>query len=155
MDDRHTFMLEEFKALRSEIELYLTEVRGLERNTIIAVGAIWAWLIHERVIDIWAWSIPIALTLVVAVRVAAVSIHFNSTRSRIRVIEDEFKVLGWEHRTAGGSFALSNVVIGILLIAAAFMAMLSRESLIPSQPQPPAAQTAPAPSPTSEPSRRP
>lgn len=60
---RHTFLIEEFKALRSEIELYLAEIRRLERNTIIAVGTIWAWLLHERVTDARVWSIPIVLTL--------------------------------------------------------------------------------------------
>jgi hypothetical protein len=56
MDDRHTFLIEEFKALRSEIELYLAEIRRL-------VGTIWAWLLHERVTDARVWSIPIVLTL--------------------------------------------------------------------------------------------
>jgi hypothetical protein len=122
MDDRHTFLIEEFKALRSEIELYLAEIRGLERNTIIAVGTIWAWLLHERVTDARVLSIPIVLTLIVALRIIAVSLHFNSTRARIKQIEEAFDVEGWEQRTSGGFFASSNIVIGIFLSVAAFVA---------------------------------
>jgi hypothetical protein len=153
MDDERTFLLEEFKALRSEIELYLAEIRGLERNTIIAVGAIWAWLIHERVTDPLAWSIPVTLTLVIALRLIAVGLHFNDVRSRIKQIEKSFKVEGWEHRTSGGFFAISNFAIGVLLLAASVLAMLTRESIVPSPP-PSAAQSPPVPSPTAAPSPR-
>ena len=35
-----TFQLEEYKELRNEIEIYVTESKALERYTIIALGVI-------------------------------------------------------------------------------------------------------------------
>jgi hypothetical protein len=47
MNDDKTFLLEEYRSLRKEIELYLTKSRSQERYTLIAVGAIRGWLVVE------------------------------------------------------------------------------------------------------------
>jgi hypothetical protein len=62
-DKNETFLLEEYKALRKEIEIYLTEARSLERSTLAAVGVIWGWLITSHNDDTILWTMPIWITL--------------------------------------------------------------------------------------------
>ena len=77
MNDDQTFRLEEYKSLRKEIELYLTESRSQERYTLIAVGAIWAWLVINRLTSGLLWSVPIVLTVATSIRMIAILLHFT------------------------------------------------------------------------------
>jgi hypothetical protein len=92
-----TFLLEEYKALRKEVEIYLLESRSLERYTIIAVGIIWGWLINTHNHNRMVWAIPVVLTALATVRRFAIDRHFNRLRDYIVKTEADFQVNGWEH----------------------------------------------------------
>lgn len=66
MDEMHfTFLIEEYKVLRQELDSRLKEVRLLETGAIVAISAIYAWLakIPKNQIDSFAWWIPVLFPL--------------------------------------------------------------------------------------------
>jgi hypothetical protein len=73
--DACRFLIEEYKALRKEIELYITEARALERYRIIAIGAVWGWLSANRIEHLVAWTIPLILTIGVGFRSLVVLLY--------------------------------------------------------------------------------
>ena len=77
MSDDQVFRLEEYKSLRKEVEIYLTESRSQERYTLIAVGAIWAWLIVNHLHTGLLWFVPVMLTLATSIRMGAILLHFD------------------------------------------------------------------------------
>jgi hypothetical protein len=91
-----TFRLAEYKALRKEIEIYLSESRSLERYTIIAVGAIWGWLITNHNDNLMVWTIPVVLTVLAVGRRIGMNEHFKKLGAYIAEIESKFGVTGWE-----------------------------------------------------------
>lgn len=91
------FLLEEYEALRKETELYITETRAVERYTIIAIGAVWAWLSANRIEHLVAWMIPLILTIGVGLRDLTVVLHFNGLNKYICRTGAAFRVKGWEH----------------------------------------------------------
>jgi hypothetical protein len=130
MEDNQSFRLEEYKSLRKEVELYLTESRSQERYTLVAVGAIWAWLILNRIDDLLLWWVPIILTLAVSIRMAAILKHFANINEYLKTVEDEFKVIGWEHKKKGWTLGGAYIVLSVLLLLLAIIAMIHRGDLI-------------------------
>ena len=51
------FALQEHSLLRAEILKYLTDTSDVERNTIIAIGVVWGFLVLHPPSgrDVWAW----------------------------------------------------------------------------------------------------
>jgi len=63
--DERDFHLKEFECLRSEIEFTLGEFHSVQRNAILATGAVWAWLFTQNVTTWQAWGIPFLFVLLV------------------------------------------------------------------------------------------
>jgi hypothetical protein len=133
MDPRETFFLDEYTALRKEIEIFLSEARSLERYTIIACGLIWGWLITNRNSNWVLWSIPAALTAVSFIRGLAVRRHFADLKRYIKKTEDHFDVKGWEHRPPSWlhlSIGVTELLISSLLFVLSVLGFLYRAHLI-------------------------
>lgn len=123
------FLIEEYKALRKEIELYIRETRNSERYLIIATGAVWGWLSAHGIKEGIAWSIPIFLAFGVGLRSLVILAHFMQMGSHIRKIEDSFGVEGWEHKTRFGLTSISSTLLWLVLLILSFMAYNNREKL--------------------------
>lgn len=103
-DKSSEFHLKEYDCLRREIELHTQEARSLERNSLIAVGAIWAWLLHNAVKDAipaWAFFIPCLFSVLRPIRAYGINQTFDELGEYIREIENSFHKVdgprGWEH----------------------------------------------------------
>ncbi len=136
MTDDQTFRLEEYKSLRKEIELYLTESRSQERYTLIAVGAIWAWLMINRLTSGLLWSVPIILTVAASIRMIAILQHFTHMGEYIKALEGKFTVRGWEHKPKGWTLGAANMLLSLALLVLAIVAFSYRLDLLAQFPSP-------------------
>jgi hypothetical protein len=96
------FYLEEYKALRKEIESLSKETRSLERNVIISIGLVWVWLLNDGTATTKpAWLFPILLAVLGCLRAMQIERHFKSFNEYIGKIEASFSAEqdpgGWEH----------------------------------------------------------
>ena len=81
------FLMAEYQALRSEVLLTLAEVRALERYVALGCAAIWSWAAtHPESPRILLW-VPIALTLLGALRAWTYSRDFHFTHVYIGRLE--------------------------------------------------------------------
>jgi hypothetical protein len=124
------FRLEEYKALRKEIEIYVQESRALERYAIIGVGAIWVWLIANKVHDWVPWLIPLLLTLAVAARGFSVLSQCRQLGSYLADVEKYFGVMGWERTRPDFSGARATNVTTMGLLILSVILLFGRETLI-------------------------
>ncbi|RXH57332.1 hypothetical protein [Granulicella sibirica] len=97
LTEPQVFHIEEYKALRKEIEIHLTESRTEERYLVIAVGAIWAWLITNHNHHVLLWCIPLLLAVASVSRMAALTYDIIKLGSYLRGVENHFHAAGWEH----------------------------------------------------------
>ncbi|GEM_PF-3840409 len=110
MSDDFSHRKEEYLSLRKEIESMLLELSTLEKNCVLAIAAVYAWLAappttHSRLSPfhaIVAWGIPLFLPIFGSLRAYSINNHFGTIRKYILSIEDvtaksdnTFK--GWEH----------------------------------------------------------
>lgn len=99
-DLHYQFLLEEYKALRQEIDNTMAQIRRLVYLNLLGSGAIWYLIFTSKVPD--AIKIPLYLTPTVISILCGIYIHFLR-RDVIRTghyIENEFlatRSLGWEH----------------------------------------------------------
>ncbi|SRR5258708_23450370 len=98
------FCLKEYEYLRKEIEWLLTDARTVERNTLIAVGATWAWLFSNfKTVAAarWAWYIPVLFVALGALRSWGISEQFKLFHEYLKTMEAAFFAdkapEGWEH----------------------------------------------------------
>jgi hypothetical protein len=95
------FYFLEYKALRSEIENMLKDARSVERNVVLSVGAIWAWLAVQPKADVpkQVWLLPVFLVVLGAYRSSALLKTFGVMSLYIQKIEKRFcneEIEGWE-----------------------------------------------------------
>jgi len=97
------FQLEEYRALRKELEIYIAEFRSQERNVVIALGVIWGWLISHQQSNWQPWLLPVILCGAASMRSVVLNIHMGLISSYIESLEKDFGLLGWEYtfRTKG------------------------------------------------------
>lgn len=102
MSEKPKFLVEEFKALRSQIELYITQIHALERWALIFSGGVWGWL-SGRTTSLetpWlAYFIPTLLTTAFAFRAIGLHKANLNTGAYIKQIEKDMLTdgrLGWE-----------------------------------------------------------
>jgi sulfite exporter TauE/SafE len=127
MTDAQTFQLEEYKALRKEIELYIKEAHSQELYTVIAVGVVWGWLILNHQNHWLLWAIPLIITIVSVIRMIALYRHFKIMAGYIRKTEGAFGVSGWEHRQRPPlKIEVANIVLGVGLFILAVLGLLWR-----------------------------
>ncbi|NNB43294.1 hypothetical protein [Pseudomonas chlororaphis] len=99
------FLKEEYLTLRKEVEVAVAELAALERNAILAIAAIYSWLIAAKFtipLASLAWSIPLLISLFSALRSFNVGQHLQRLSAYIKKIEievakDNQHATGWEH----------------------------------------------------------
>jgi hypothetical protein len=101
------FHLEEYRALRKEIEWLLQDYRALERNIAVVCGGLLTWLFaHPWDVNEWkpqdlAWIVPFLFAGLGSVRAWGIFKAFNVYHEYIVKIEDAFAtgmdLGGWEH----------------------------------------------------------
>jgi hypothetical protein len=126
MTDELSFQLEEYKALRKEVEIYEQESRSQERYTLIAVGLTWYWLLTNHLTIGLLWFVPILLTAATTARMVAMMRHFKNLGSYLAKLEDVFigaqgksekDPRGWEHMPKRKSLGLAyGIIDGALLL---------------------------------------
>src|SRR5713226_2321001 len=90
------FHLEEYKALRKEIEWLLQDYRSLERNIAVVCGGLLAWLFeHQQSSQRWtpqdlAWIIPFLFAGLGSVRAWGIFQAFDVYHEYIVKIEEAF-----------------------------------------------------------------
>ena len=130
MSEALVFQLEEYRALRKEIDFYIAEFRLQERNVVIAVGAIWSWLIGGHRDQITPWLLPIVLIIGVIFRSWAMSKHMRTMSRRLRDIETAFGVVGWESQLIQSSaVGLANNALTVALLVLAVAGLVFRSHL--------------------------
>jgi hypothetical protein len=121
------FHLEEFKGLRKEVELLLEDYLSLERNVVIAIGASWAFLYHER-LPAWTFLIPCLFAVLGAVRAKGIMDAFGVLSGYLKKIEIAYRregvLRGWEHDHQGTGFAKGAFWFWLILIAATVLVRL-------------------------------
>jgi hypothetical protein len=130
MDDLRAFQLEEYRSLRKEIEMYITESRTQERYAVIAVAAIWTWLIVNKQTSSALWILPVLATALIAFREFAIRRHFQDIKDYIKTLEGAFDVKGWEHTTRRWSLGSANTLLTSVLFVIALFAWFYRNSLV-------------------------
>ena len=130
MDDLRCFQLEEYKNLRKEIEIYITESRTQERYAVLAVAAIWTWLIANHKTSGALWLVPLLPTALIAFRAVAMQRHFSDLKGYIKDLEDAFGTAGWEHRERKWNVGVANIVLTLVLLTAALVAWYYRSALV-------------------------
>lgn len=101
------FHLEEYKALRKEIEWLLQDYRALERNIAVVCGGLLTWLFAQKhSCQEWspqdlAWIIPFLFAGLGSVRAWGIFKAFDVYHEYIVKIEEAFSagmnLGGWEH----------------------------------------------------------
>ena len=96
---------EEWKALRSECKNHVDETRRIEKLTVGAAGAVYAWLItHTTEIASfgwYVWIVPMLFSVLGALRSWALGKEIQITAEYLLLLENEFTDecktgLGWE-----------------------------------------------------------
>lgn len=81
------FLKEEYLTLRKEVEAAVAELASLERNAILAIAAIYSWLVTAKLVipfSYLAWSIPILISLFSALRSFNVGQHLQRLSAYIK-----------------------------------------------------------------------
>ena len=69
--DKQSHYLEQYKMHREEIMLFIQQMFRTELSAVLAVGAVYAWLIHEaETVHVWGclWFVPPFVILLSAAR---------------------------------------------------------------------------------------
>jgi hypothetical protein len=127
------FALQEHSLLRTEIIKYLTDTRDVERNTIVAIGVVWGFLVLHPPSgkDIWAWWVAPLFAVMGALRLLALDTAFHEFSQYLRRTEEAFVqeggIEGWEtflaKKTPRSLFATSAFFYGVILLATVIVAV--------------------------------
>jgi len=101
--DKCTFCLkkEEYIALRREVDATIKELSTVERNCLLSVAAIYAWLFSNSAPNDFvnlAWNIPLLITILSILRTIAIDKHLKILGSYLQKIENDTVTHreGWE-----------------------------------------------------------
>lgn len=130
MADPHDFWIEEYKALRSEIDYYIGELRSQERYAVIAAGFVWSWLITNNRHEVFLWSAPVLLMIAIVVRSYGMSEHIKVISKHIKLIEETFNVTGWEHQKHSGALGFTTLTLSYALLILSVVGLIFHSSLI-------------------------
>ena len=126
------YLLQEFKGLREEIMECIKESRSLERNALLASGAIWAWAIANKTQAVYQplLLVPPLIAILSALRAWSLWKHLGHLSNYIQKVEIAFSVpdsLGWERVFSAStdySKSTSAIVFWVLLVIATIIAAL-------------------------------
>jgi hypothetical protein len=105
MSDGFAHQKEEYISLRKEIENSLADLSGLEKNRLVAVAAVYVWLVSQTpptgFDKSMGWGVPILLAMFGALRSYSLSQQLDIIGAYIREIEKLNKpggevAVGWE-----------------------------------------------------------
>jgi hypothetical protein len=102
IDAARAFHIEQFKALRVEIDESTKEIRAVQRYVAAAVGGIWAWLAtHSVKLPWWAWWMPVVLVALGFIQCAMLLREVRRLGTYIRTVENALRLSdlvtrGWE-----------------------------------------------------------
>ena len=119
MTPLENFNTEQYKTLREEVILHVSETRKIEVTTVAAVGAIYAWALTHSSIDEAIWMVPPVLVLLAGLRSLALLVRIQELGRYLEKLECFFTDLddcssilrGWENsrprhlKTLFGPFA--------------------------------------------------
>jgi hypothetical protein len=128
-EDQALFLVEEYRALRKEIDQHMIESRTEERYAIISSGVVWAWLILNHEKNALLWLVPVVLSIAIAFRTNAMSKHIEQIGMYIRTLELAFQWVGWEHYEKKRDVTRINLVSAVGLLVLAFIAFFYRKTL--------------------------
>ncbi len=131
-ESSRTFLLQEFDALRDELMECVKESRSLERNALLASGAIWAWAIANKSQAVYQPLLlaPPLIALLSALRAWSLWKHWKQIAEYIQAVEAALSVpneLGWERRFAASnswSKTVTAIVFWVLLVGATIFAAI-------------------------------
>jgi hypothetical protein len=129
MEDQQSFQIEEYRALRKEIDQHMIESRTEERYAIISAGITWGWLILNRKTNALLWAVPVFLTAAITYRTRAMSEHIKQIGKYIKTLETAFQCRGWEHQEIKRNVTRINNIITIGLLVLAVIAWVYRKCL--------------------------
>jgi hypothetical protein len=98
-----SFLLEEYKSLRNQIDYQIKEDRDLERYAMIGIGLVYAWLANVQNPSHMiypAWLFPPLIAFLGMLRARSMARRLDQLSTYVRKIEEEFfdrKGLGWEN----------------------------------------------------------
>lgn len=130
MEDQQSFQMEEYRALRKEIDQHMVESRTEERYAIISAGITWGWLIVHQKTNAFLWLVPVLLTAAISYRTWAMSQHIKQIGRYIKTLEQAFNHHGWEHQEIKRNVTKSNYIISLGVLVLAVIALLSRRCLV-------------------------
>jgi len=116
---KETFLIEEYKALRSEIEFLSSHSRVLESSIVLGTAAIYAWVAKERPADIekFIWWVPVILSVLGSIREYGHKVRTFQIAEYIRQIEEYFQKdatpSGWEHFLVEKRKFKKNIALGL------------------------------------------
>ena len=122
---KHKAQLAEYNSLRKEVENYTQELRTLQRNVVIGVAVVWAWLAsyHEGRLDPphyhVAWSIPFFLVLLGGLRSLIIYTHLHTLGEYVKNEVQPKLHIAWEgckERTKGPPYALTILMWIVLFV---------------------------------------
>lgn len=124
------FLLQEFEALREEMMECIKESRSLERNALLASGAIWAWAIANKTQAVYQplLLVPPLIAMLSALRAWSLWKHLDHLSNYIQQVEAALSVpgnLGWERvffASTDCSKRVTAIVFWVLLVAATVIA---------------------------------
>ena len=98
-------LLHEYDALRDEVMECVKESRLLERNALLASGAIWAWALANKSQPVYQalLFVPVLITLLSTLRSWALKKHLDQLGEYITRVEAHAQLpkhLGWERQFA-------------------------------------------------------
>lgn len=125
---------EEYRALRSELEMYLQIENELERNCVLAAAITMAWLLTEKLEKpdlLIGWVIPVLIAGLGALRSRAIGKHVAIIGNYLSQLEREHQpagsaVKGWEHFFAAngrGARATSIIAFWLVFLAVTLAAL--------------------------------
>ena len=93
---------EEYETLRKEVEAAMAELKELESRALLAVAAIFTWLVTQRSEGLirLGWLVPAALVLFFILRAIAINKHLGWLGEYLKQHEEKYMqpdMLGWEH----------------------------------------------------------
>jgi hypothetical protein len=122
--DPQAFLIQEFNALRKEIEMEIKQLRDYLQYAILASGGIWAWFLSHSQLQIiqTAYFLPFALSLLLCAQTIVLRKKIFKLGSYIAAIECRFNLpdgLGWETQLVTGRIKRDWVPLVEMLIWAA------------------------------------
>ena len=105
MSNEFSHQKEEYLSLRKEVENALADLSSLERNCLLAIAAVYVWLVSQTLLSVsdkWlGWAVPVLLAVFGALRCYSIGRQLGLIGQYLRELEKLNKpggesLIGWE-----------------------------------------------------------